>query len=142
MSEDDKTHWQDSARELIQLALDEKAEHIESLRAGYDRDARHGRLRIEALVGELNSFAWLGSQTGTDLPQAEAFAREANSLSPANGYVLDTLAACLFARAKLTEAVAIQQQALRQAPWSEQIRSGLVRYRQAMMLAEMRGLIR
>jgi hypothetical protein len=139
---DQDGQWQETAGQLIQLALQSRLTRIESLRIGYDEDTRQARLRQELLVCELNAYAWLASQTGVALSQAESLAREAMQLSPADGHVLDTLAACLFARAKLSEAVVWQQQALRYAPWSSQIRGGLDRYRQAMMLAEIQGLVR
>ncbi len=134
--------WQATSGEMVKLALQGRAEHIERLRVAYDRDARQAHIRQDELLAELNSYAWLASQTGVELERAELFAREANMLVPSDGHVLDTLAACLFARAKLTEAVACQNQALRQAPWSPQIRLGLDRYRQAVMLAEIRGIVR
>lgn len=142
MSIDEFEHWQATSIEMVELALQGRAEHIQRLRVAYDRDARQTHIRLDELLAELNSYAWLASQTGVELERAERFAREANELVPTDGQVLDTLAACLFARAKLTEAVACQNQALRQAPWSPQIRLGLDRYRQAIMLAEIRGLVR
>jgi tetratricopeptide (TPR) repeat protein len=141
-SDGEQHRWRQTASELIQLALQQRLQQIEELRTAWDKDARQSRARNESLVAELNAWAWLASRSGTNLEQAESLAREAVAMSPGNGLVLDTLAACLFARAKLDEAVTCQQRAFRQAPWSRQVRSGLEKYRQAVMLAEMQGLFR
>lgn len=141
-SPQDESTWNQMAKEMVELALSERLYQIRILRIDYDADARQRRLRQNALMLELNSYAWLASKTGTELKQAEAFAREANALAPTDGIVLDTLAACLFARGKLEEAMICQNQALRQAPWSPQIRSGLAQYRQVARLTGVTGLIR
>lgn len=135
-------HWRTTSAKLVQLALESRSESIEALRIGFDKDARQARLRKAELVAELNSYAWLASQTGTSLGLAEEYAREAFELSPTDGHVIDTLASCLFSQSKLDEAIAFQQEALKTAPWSRQIRNGLVRYRNAMMLSQMPSLYR
>ena len=134
--------WQAMANELVQLALQSRLDRVKSLRMTTSKDSRHARLHREMLVSELNSYAWLASQTGVALESAERMAREAWRLSPGNSHVLDTLAATLFSQSKMDEAIAIQQRALRVAPWSKEIQSGLVRYRSAMMLSEMPTLFR
>ena len=131
-----------TAMQLIDITLEKQEAKIAMLRSGFGKDARQSRLARESLTNELNSFAWLASRTGVRLERAEEYAREAVTLSPGNAAYLDTYASCLFAGAKLGEAVVWQQRAMQQAPWSQEIRSGMIRYRQAMMLAEMQGLFR
>jgi len=141
-SAQDESAWRVRARQMVDLALLERMHQIRVLRISYDADARQRRIRKNSLMLELNSYAWLASKTGMHLIQAEAYAREASAIAPADGRVLDTLAACLFARGKLEEAVFCQNQAFRQAPWSPQIRAGLAQYRQVAQLTGMPHLIR
>lgn len=141
-SAEHESAWQAKSAEMVGLALSERMHKIRVLRIDYEVDARQSRIRKNALRLELNRYAWLASQTGTDLRQAEDFAREAYALAPTDGNVLDTLAACLFARGNLKEAMLCQTQAFRQAPWSPQIRAGLAQYKRVASLTGVTGLIR
>jgi len=137
-----QSQWSLVTDELVDLALQERSERIQSLRVSHARDARQSRLQTQELIDQLNSYAWLASQTGKSLETAEQYARQAVELSPGSSHLMDTLAACLFSQSRIEEAIAFQQKAVRASPWSRPLQNELMRYRSARMLSQMPTLYR
>ncbi len=135
-------HWSASVDELIELALKLRENDITRLQRGSGVDLRDQLTCRHQLAGQLNSWAWLAARSGKQLGRAESYSRQALEIVPGNADLLDTLAACLNARGRHIEAIAVQQQAVRRAPWNAEIQSGLARYRQALDMAAWLGFFR
>lgn len=67
-------------------------------------------------VQALNYIAYTFAEEGKNLIEAEAFARQAASLEPRDGYVLDTLGWVLFKQGKINEAIKYLETAHKIAP--------------------------
>ncbi len=69
-------------------------------------------LKIEPLhVQALNHLAYSLAERGRDLDRAEAYARQAIELQPADGYILDTLGWVLYKQGRYEDSVAYLEQA-------------------------------
>ncbi len=86
----------------------ERAQMIVELKKVIETDPNH--------VQGLNYLAFTFAETGTDLDQAEAFARKAHDLQPKDGYILDTLGWVLFKQGKVDESIRYLEAALQMQP--------------------------
>jgi tetratricopeptide (TPR) repeat protein len=79
----------------------------------------------------LNSIAWLCAECGQQLPQAEAWAKEAVTAMPENSAILDTLAETEFRLGRPAEAVKLETHALELTPGDDFLTGQLNQFRAA-----------
>lgn len=96
------------------------ARRLEAEKAGEGRN----------IVTAKNNLAWLMVQSGRELDRAQTLAEDAAAAAPQEGFILDTLAAVVYAQGDAERAARLERQALLGKPGDPQLMQQLAKFQQ------------
>jgi tetratricopeptide (TPR) repeat protein len=122
--------WKTTVDELIEQSLVSWNREIEGLQqlCAVETDSTIRKLQNRRLASQLNRWAWLSANTGSDIQTALKYSQQSLNLRPDSPFYLDTMASCYYAIGDIDLAVKYQEKAISFAPESAMMREQLEKY--------------